>query len=185
MRPEESDEQLYLLYLAKRDEDALRTLIERHRDSLTLFLYGLVHSMEDAEDLMLDAFAAAAARNSWSMSGSSFKTWLFAVGRKKALMHLRKNKIPVLPITDDLPDENALPDLPILREEEKQRIYRALEALSPDYRQALTLLYFDDMTHEEAAKVMRKTKKQMYHLVSRGRERLKQILEAQGEGKEE
>ena len=60
MRSEESDEQLYLLYLAKRDEDALRTLIERHRDSLTLFLYGLVHSMEDAEDLIADIEQALA-----------------------------------------------------------------------------------------------------------------------------
>ena len=83
-----TDEQLYSRFLKDREEEALKILLERYRESLTLFLYGYVHSMEDAEDLMLDAFAEAAARESWSAEGSSFKTWLFAVGRKKALMHL-------------------------------------------------------------------------------------------------
>ena len=33
------------------------------------------------------------------------------------------------------------------------------------------------MTHEEAAQVMKKTKKQIYHLVDRGKERLREILQ--------
>ena len=57
----ETDEILYGRFLREGQEKDLRVLLERHREGLTLFLYGYVHSMEDAEELMLDAFAAAAA----------------------------------------------------------------------------------------------------------------------------
>ncbi|MBO5521979.1 MAG: RNA polymerase sigma factor [Eubacterium sp.] len=173
-----TDEQLYSRFLKDREEEALKILLERYRESLTLFLYGYVHSMEDAEDLMLDAFAEAAARESWSAEGSSFKTWLFAVGRKKALMHLRKQRFfrreEADPVSHDLPEDS------LLKEERDRQLYQAMERLKPEYRQVLVLIYFEQMSHEEAARVMKKTKKQIYHLVNRGRDRLKVILTEMG-----
>ena len=38
----ESDEVIYSRFLAKRNEDDLRVLLERHRESLTLFLGSFV-----------------------------------------------------------------------------------------------------------------------------------------------
>ena len=176
----ETDEILYQRFLSERDEEALRILLERHRSGLTFFLYGMVHNMEDAEDLMIDAFAEAAARRSWSPLGSTFRTWLFAVGRKKALMHLRKHRSAVLPLQDDLADDSELADSELLREERNRELYLAMQRMNSDYRQVLTLLYFEDMSHEDAAHVMGKTRKQVYHLVSRGREQLREILEEMG-----
>lgn len=174
----EKDESLYIRFLTERDEDALRILLERYRERLTLFLYGYVHNMEDAEDLMMDAFAEAASKKTWSENGgSSFKTWLFAIGRKKALLHLRRSRILPVALRDEIEDEKGLPDTDLLREERDRQLYQALERLKPDYRQVLVLIYFEQMTHEETAQVMKKTKKQVYHLVSRGRERLKEILQ--------
>lgn len=44
----EKDEVLYNRFLANRHEADFRVLLERDRESLTLFLYGYVHNMEDA-----------------------------------------------------------------------------------------------------------------------------------------
>ena len=63
-----SDEELYRVYLAEGSEDALRELLVRYRESLTLFIYGYVRNMDDAEELMLDAFAAAVPRAKASQS---------------------------------------------------------------------------------------------------------------------
>ena len=52
--------------------------------------------------------------------------------------------------------------------------------LREDYRQILILLYFEDMSHEEAGRVMGKTKRQTYHLAERGRAALKEQLERMG-----
>ena len=53
----ESDELIYSRFLADHNEEDFRVLLERHRESLMLFIYSFVHNMDDAEDLMIDAFA--------------------------------------------------------------------------------------------------------------------------------
>ena len=72
------------------------------------------------------------------------------------------------------------PELDILKEERDRQLYNALDGLKSEYRQILILLYFEGMTHEQAAKVMGKTKRQTYHLAGRGKQALKEKLERMG-----
>ena len=51
-----SDRELYHGFL-KGDKKAYDQLMIRHGDSLTLYLYGCIHDWQDAEDLMIEAFA--------------------------------------------------------------------------------------------------------------------------------
>lgn len=176
----ESDETLYGRFLAERREEDFRELMERHRESLILFLYGYVHSMEDAEDLMIDAFAEAAAGPTFFYGRSSFKTWLFSIGKNLARMRLRKARRAAA-----LPDEPAdgtaePPELGILRDERNRQLYQALRQLNEEYRQILILLYFEQMSRDEAARVMGKSKKQVYHLAERSRKALKEELHRMG-----
>ena len=138
--------------------------------------------MEDAEELMLDAFAVAAYGPSRFSMKSSFKTWLFAIGRNLAMKQLRKNRIDALPLNEEVMTEAYQQELgfDIFKEERYAALYRALEQLSPDYRQALYLIYFEDMDNESAAKVMGRSRKQFYNLTSRGKAALKGILERMG-----
>ena len=94
----ETDELIYRRFLNGHSEADLRILLERHRESLILFLNGYVHNLADAEELMLDAYAQAAAGAGFS-GKSSFKTWLFAIGKKLALARLRKNRHSFAPPT--------------------------------------------------------------------------------------
>lgn len=55
-----------------------------------------------------------------------------------------------------------------------------MDRLKPDYREALYLVYFENMHHGEAAKVMKKSEKQVSDLVYRGRKSLKKHLEEKG-----
>ncbi|MCR4804269.1 MAG: RNA polymerase sigma factor [Clostridia bacterium] len=174
----ETDEQLYSRFLAEGNSADLAELLERHRDSLTLFLFGIVHDMEDAEDLMLDAFAHAASGARFS-GRSSFKTWLFSIGKNLAYMHLRKRR-PFLQHRDAADEASPSPELSILKEERKQQLYQAIQKLHEDYRQILILLYFEDMSCEEAGRVMGKNRRQVYHLADRGKAALKTELERMG-----
>ena len=176
---EEKDEILYSRYLSERNEADLRILLERYNESLTLFLYGIVHNMEDAEELMLDAFAAAAAGRSPFAGKSTFKTWLFSIGHKLALMHLRKNRIRTVPFEEAHGTSlygSELADFGILEEERNIRLYQALDSINPEYRQVLYLLYFEEMKVEEICRVMKKNRKQIYNLADRGRRALKEKL---------
>ncbi|MBQ8075898.1 MAG: RNA polymerase sigma factor [Oscillospiraceae bacterium] len=170
---------IYSRYLAERNEEDFRILLERHKESLMLFLFSLIHNMEDAEELMLDAYAEAAAGAVYS-GKSTFRTWLFSIGKNMALMHLRKQRF-----TSEVPfeqtDETAAPpELDILREERNRQLYEALSRLREEYRQILILLYFEDMSHEEAGRIMEKNRKQVYNLAERGRAALREQLERMG-----
>ena len=171
----EQDEVIYARYLSERGEADLRVLLERHRESLTLFLFGFVGNMEDAEDLMMDAFAVVVSGTSRFSGRSSFKTWLFAIGRNLAMKHLRRQRMRPVEL-DDQAVSRISPEVDLLAQERMQKLYQAMAELNPDYRQVLYLLYFEDASMEEAAQIMGKNRKQVYNLASRGRQALKDIL---------
>ncbi|MCR5324492.1 MAG: hypothetical protein K6E85_14635 [Lachnospiraceae bacterium] len=86
----EPDEIIYSRYLKTSDNKDLKELLVRYRTELTFFIYGFVRNMEDAEEIMMDAFAAAASGTARFSGKSSFKTWLYAIGRNLAMKQLRK-----------------------------------------------------------------------------------------------
>ncbi len=182
----EKDEIIYSRFLKQRDEKDLRTLFMRHREGLYLFLLGCVHSPEDAEELMMDAFALAASGTASFSGRSSFKTWLYAIGRNRARMFLRKKRGFFAPLEEAeqraarQEAAGAAPEVQLLRKESDRELYLALETLPDDYRQVLYLLYFEGMSTEEACIIMRKTKKQVYNLTERGKKALRETLEKMG-----
>ncbi len=177
---EQTDESLYRAYLNCGDQEALRCLLERHREGLTLFLFGFVRNAEDAEELMLDAFAEVAAGPTVFSGKSSFKTWLFSIGKHLAMKRLRRERreIPM----EELPpgEEEALPETRLLQEERKRALYLALERIAPEYREVLLLQYMEEMSPAEIARVTGKRVKQIYNLTERGKHALRTELERMG-----
>ena len=177
---QEKDELIYSRFLKGRNENDMRLLLERHREGLFLFLLGIVLNEEDAEELMMDAFARVAAGTAHFSGRSSFKTWLFSIARNQARMFLRKKRIPSVHTDEATLSSGDAPDLALLIEEQNRQLFLALNSLPDDYRQVLYLLYFEEMSREEAALVMRKTKKQIYKLTEHGKDALRDALERMG-----
>ena len=176
---EMSDEALYAQYLKRGDNEALRCLLERHREGLTLFLFGYVRNAEEAEELMLDAFAEIAVGPTVFSGKSSFKTWLFSVGKHLALKQLRRKKQVGLRELPDL-SEAVQPELRLLQQERNRQLYLALERIAPEYRQVLELQYMENMSPAEIAQVMGKRAGQIYNLIKRGKQALRSELERMG-----
>lgn len=176
----EKDEILYLRFL-EGDETAFKELVLRHREALVLFIYGFVHQMEDAEDLMMETFARLLASHSPFKGKSSFKTWLFTIGRNLALMQVRKERFWNKSV-DIQGTGSQMPglDLELLQEERNRILYQGLESLHTDYRQVLFLIYFENMSYAEAGEVMKKNEKQITNLAYRGKKALKDFLEKEG-----
>ena len=175
----ESDEKLYRRFRAEGNSDDLAILLRRHGEALTLFIFGYVHNSEDAEELMMDAFAVVAGGAHPFAGRSSFRTWLFSVGKRLALEHLRKHHVTT-EIIDAATAGGLAPELVLLKEERNRQLYQGLTQIKTEYRQALCLYYFEGMTYEQAGRVMGKSRRQMYNLMERGRKALKEALEGMG-----
>ena len=176
----ETDERVYQRYLAG-EEDALRVLLERHREGLTLFLLSYVRNMEDAEELMLDAFAVAASGTARFSGRSSFKTWLYGIGKNLAGKQIRKQHLHFHALSDAAdPSEKEMPELAVLKGERDRQLYEAIRRLPEDYRRVIYLLELEGMSAEEAARVLGKTRRQIYNLSYRGKMALKEALKGMG-----
>ena len=138
--------------------------------------------MEDAEELMMDSFAVIASGTAkyQYQEGASFKTWLFAVGRNQARMFLRKKKLLFVSLDETIQLSANSPETEILAEESRREVYEGMSKIKADYRQVLHLTYFEDMKPEEVAQVMKKSIKQVYNLLSRGKKALREELERMG-----
>ena len=67
-----------------------------------------------------------------------------------------------------------------ITEESKRALHRALEKLTPDYRQVLWLVYFEDFSNREVAVIMKKNSRQIKNLLYRAKKSLKAELDKDG-----
>ena len=166
-----SDEILYRRYLDCEDKTA-DTLVEKYGDALTLYINGYLKDIHEAEDLMIEAFSQLFAKERPIEDEGSFKAYLYKTARNLALRHKQKHRIRFLRF-DELTFE------PKSNERDRQ-LYAAMEKLKAEYREALYLVYFENMSYRDAAAVMAQTEKQISNLVYRGKQSLKTILEQEG-----
>lgn len=171
-------EELYRRYQAG-DDGGFDGLIELYRENLIFFLLRYLPSIEDAEDAAEDAFVSLLFHPYREERGASLKTYLFTLGRNNAMNLLKKQKrrdnfreTSLLPLEEDLAMEERL-----CRDESHRRLLRALDTLPSDYREVLYLLYFEELSLEEAAHVMKKNKKQIENLSYRGKAALREKLD--------
>lgn len=167
---------LYASYLAGNTE-AMSELISLYKDNLIFFLHRYLPVLADAEDAAAEAFAALIVYPKRYDFNTSFKTYLFSIGKKKAIDIARKNQRRHIHKSEDCDEKEAqtLEEI-VLHNDEKRALHRAIEELSEDYRTALYLVYFEDMKIAEAAAVMGKSKKQIENLLYRAKQSLKTAL---------
>jgi RNA polymerase sigma-70 factor (ECF subfamily) len=72
------------------DEGALEEIVDLYNRKLILFINQLVNNLSDAEDLAAEAFLDLILKKPRFREESSFKMYLFAIGRNKSLDFLRK-----------------------------------------------------------------------------------------------
>lgn len=177
----EHGERCYRRFL-EGDEDGLLELVRLYSDSLLLFLYGMVHNLSLAEELMEETFAELVLHRGAFRGEASLKTYLFRVGRNKALNQLKKqSRVTLLPIEEAtaVADVRSLEDL-VLRTERQKCVRRGIQRLSPPYQQVLYLLYFEELSYQQAGAVMRRSEKQIKNLAYRARQSLKVVLQEEG-----
>ena len=164
------------------DKEALREIIKDHQNGLVMYLNSYVRDLNTADELCSEVFVRLAMKKPNFRGGSSFKTFLYAIGRNVALEYLRRNKrSQTVPLDEvlELPDETDPAELH-LDNERNEAVYRALGKLKPEYAQALWLAYFEELSNKEIAAVMKKSLSAVKSLLHRAKPALKEELEKEG-----
>jgi len=166
------------------DENAFNELMEDLFRGLVFFINGFVHDPYTAEDIAIDVFSDLIVHKHRYNFKVSLKTYLYMLGRSRALDYLKHRKIldfVELSQAREIADESAALEEAVLADERKRVINGALSKLPEEMGVAIHLIYFADMTYEEAAKVMKKSRKQVDNLLYRAKKVLRIILGKDGE----
>ena len=165
------------------DESGLVEIIRDYKDGLILYLTSIVGNIHTAEELAEDTFVLLGTRKPRDKGGSSFKTWLYTIGRNVAIDYLRKYRKRTFISLDDsaeLASEEEEIERAYIRKEQQITVHRAMRRLSPDYRQVLWLVYFEELSSKEAARIMRRSIRSVESLLYRAKKSLKAQLEREG-----
>ena len=164
----------YRRYL-EGDEAAFEEIVNDLFDNLVFFINRYVHDLQTAEDLAIDTFTDLIVHKHRYDFRVSLKTYIFMIGRSRALTWLKRRKIAV-PLDDVPPPSDDGFEERLLQEEQKLLVHTALARLPDDMRVAVHLVYFEDLSYDDAARVMKKTKKQVDNLLYRAKKELRTIL---------
>ncbi|MBR5712979.1 MAG: sigma-70 family RNA polymerase sigma factor [Lachnospiraceae bacterium] len=161
------------------DNAGLREIIDTYFDGLALYLNNYVDNLSDAEDLAEETIIVLGTKKPRFSGKSSFKTWLYAIGRHRAIDHVRRRSKEIVGIPEQT--ERHLTDAETaeeqcIRDDEKKELYRAMRGLKQEYRQVLWLKYFEAMSAGEIAAVIGRSTHSVYHLSERAVEELRRRL---------
>ena len=164
------------------DESAFESIMQELFHGLVFFLHGYVHDPQVAEDLAIDTFSDLIVHRHRYNFKVTLKTYLYMVGRSRALDYLkRKKRLRFDELSEALPDEAMILEDRMLADERKRAVHTAMAKLPEEMRVVIHLIYFEEMTYEEAAKVMKKNRKQIDNLLYRAKKELRTILGKDGE----
>ena len=134
-----------------------------------------------AEDIAIDVFTYILLCPGKYNFKTSLKTYLYMLGRSRALDYVRKRSRVELAPLEVLEGEEPPPEESVFASERKKLVRGAVEKLPREMREAVYLFYFEELSYEETAKVMKKTKKQIDNLLYRAKEKLRDIIGKDGE----
>ena len=165
------------------DDNGITEIVENYKDGLILYLNGYVNNIFVAEELTEDTFFRLIIKKPKYSGKSTFKSWLYAIGRNVAVDYIRHNSkilnVPIGDVENYLIEEQNL-EQSYIKEEYKLSVNKALNELIPEYRNVLWLTYFEEFSNKETAIILKKTERQIKNLLYRARKALKSKLEKEG-----
>lgn len=155
----------------KGNVKAYGTLIGIYKE----YLYRMAFSWMKNEDVALDVVGECILKGFEKIhllkEPAYFKTWITRILLNIAKDYLKKT-IPMEQIGDlQIPEDESG-----ISFEEKMDLYDALDHLSNQYREILTLKYFDDMKIKEIAEIMEMPEGSVKAYLSRAKKELREYL---------
>ncbi|HET9948248.1 MAG TPA: sigma-70 family RNA polymerase sigma factor [Longimicrobiales bacterium] len=161
------------------DRDAYRLLVRRYADVLHGHALRMSGSADEAADLVQRALVKGFRKLHTCRDPERVGAWLFRILANLCKDHVRsarRREVPVAALADALRARTD-PDREVEGAEIRRRIHGALDALTPEQREAFVLKHVEGRSYEEIAAVMDLSVASLKMRVHRAREALRGLLE--------
>ncbi|MCA9933960.1 MAG: sigma-70 family RNA polymerase sigma factor [Ardenticatenaceae bacterium] len=156
-----NEEQVWLEQARKGDKAAFGQLIEAYQGPVFNLAYRMLNNAGEAEEAAQEAFIRAYTRLETYNPAHKFSTWMLSITSNYCIDLIRKRRALLLSIDEPLPPHPALhsdnakgPEAQLMLSEQQETVQALLQELPEDYRQAVVLRYWYDLSYDEIADVM-------------------------------
>lgn len=154
------------------DEAAFGELFRRHYDGVRAFAFRLALDAGAADDIAQETFIKAARTLRTFRGETAFRNWLFRIAMNVTRDWQRKAIRSRLALEDLAAHSGGG------RAADFGRIHEALAALTDDLRHAVVLVYYEDLSHAESARILGCAETTISWRLFRARRQLKNLLSA-------
>jgi len=140
------------------DENALETLINRHKQRIYSFIYSKVYDKDIAEDIFQDTFIKVIRtlkRGAYNEEGK-FLPWIMRISHNLIIDHFRRNnRMPKFDNTGEfsifsvLSDNTLNAEKQIIKDQLESDVRKLIEELPEDQKQVLLMRMYNDMSFKE------------------------------------
>lgn len=178
---------MLLMYTAMIDEKPERTRFERIYHSyckqMVFVAMGVLHNMSDAEDAVQNALLGIAGNIKNVPEDDRIERAYVLTAAKNAALNL----LPGKQLRDSIQDIAQIPipsteDLfqKVLESQNYDLLLRAMEQLEAPYREVLMLIYVQEQSIKEAAKILCRKEETVKKQLQRGRRQLIELCRKEG-----
>jgi RNA polymerase sigma-70 factor (ECF subfamily) len=155
-------EQAWLDQARSGSKEAFSRLVEAYQTPVFNLAYRMLGNRGEAEEAAQEAFLRAYARLHRYDPAYKFSTWMLSIASNHCIDILRKRRIIWLSLDEPLPAEFAPqlssdrpdPERAMEDTEIEDQVRALLDELQPDYRAAVILRYWYELSYEEIAEAM-------------------------------
>lgn len=161
MNYQRHEEGAWLEEARQGNKESFGKLIEAYQVPVFNLAYRMLGNADEAEQAAQEAFIRAWIRLDSYDPEYKFSTWLLSIASNYCIDQLRKRRQQLLSIDGQLPAHPALmsepsagPEAQASDVERDETVQTLLNTLPEEYRQAVVLRYWYDMSYDEIAEVM-------------------------------
>lgn len=177
-------EQLWIQQALDGDQAAFGQLVNAHQSAVYNLCYRMLGERGEAEDAAQEAFLRAYAHLDRYDDDRSFRTWILSIASNHCIDRLRKRRLTWLSLDEALPPHPAFssdalePEDAVINSERNATIQAMLAELTPEYRAAVILRYWYDMSYTEIADMLNTTESAIKSRLFRARQALAEKITA-------
>lgn len=149
-------------------------LYRQHRRRALAIARKILGDNDEAEDVVQDVFSRLYSKNAHFDGRAATTTWLHRILVNSSINSLRSKRRRGKLETS--PGETPTPDDCLLKDERHEQFMRALNQLSPQHRQILTLRELRGYSYPDIARMLGLPEGTVKSALNRGRTRLQQLL---------
>ncbi|MDH4136899.1 MAG: sigma-70 family RNA polymerase sigma factor [Anaerolineae bacterium] len=173
------EETVWIQQALAGDHQAFARLVEAYQIPVYNLTYRMLGNAKEAEDAAQETFLRAYTRLVTYQTDKKFSSWLLAIASHYCIDLLRRRRftwlsLDELPFLDQAAAERNQPEEAAIRREERDEVRQMLAQLPPQYRAAVILRYWYELSYLEIAEVMGTTESAIKSRLYRAREMLAQ-----------